>query len=76
VRPPALTPPRLPHAGVHVWSWFLDLHNGRGGGGFGPAPLSWHDFEAWARLRGLAPEGWEVDALLRLDQAWLTEMSK
>ena len=64
--------PPFPDDLDHLWRWFLDLSRGRRAGGFGPANLAWADLRAWADLTGNRPEPWELDALMRLDAAWLT----
>jgi hypothetical protein len=40
-----------------VWGWFFDLRPG----------ITWTELEAWARMRGITPSGWECELLLRLD---------
>lgn len=63
--------PELPLAGWHLWDWFWDLHQARGGG-FGPAPLSYAEIEAWARLQLAHPRPWEVSVLRLMDGAYLS----
>jgi hypothetical protein len=62
-----LAGPPLPAAIAHVWAWFCQLDAGRGGGGFGPTPLSWGTLDAWARLTRTRPTAFEVHCLLALD---------
>jgi hypothetical protein len=40
-----------------VWGWFFDLRPG----------ITWTELEAWARMRGIKPSGWECELLIRLD---------
>ena len=59
--------PPFPEELRYVHDWLLQLH-GRSGLGFGGiAPLSHQEVEAWARLRDVAPEPHEVEALMVLD---------
>lgn len=65
---PDLTPPDVPAEATHLWRWFMDLNAGRQAG---DVPLSWEALDAWARLTGRRLTSWEVDALRRIDTAWL-----
>lgn len=38
-------------------------------GAHGPAPITYQDVDAWARLMDRQPEPYEVDALMKLDSA-------
>jgi hypothetical protein len=64
--------PEVPVELAYVMRWFWELSRWRGHTGFGPAPISPHDIEAWARLTGIAPTMFELDVLRRLDDAFLT----
>jgi hypothetical protein len=55
----------------YLWTWFLELSQARGGGGMGPASITFLDIHAWCSLRRLRLAGWELDTLLALDAAWL-----
>jgi len=70
-----IEPPEIPPEGKHVWLWFWDLHQGRGGG-FGPAPLAYGEIEAWGRLLRTAPRAWEVEMLRQMDVAYLSAVAK
>lgn len=70
-RPAELDTPDIPEAAEHVWRWFLELSQARGSTGFGPAPLTYQDIAAWARLTGADPSPWEIGVLKRLDVLWL-----
>lgn len=41
-----------------------------GGGAMIPAPISYTELEAWARLTANRPNPWEIDTLLTMDDAW------
>lgn len=68
-RHPDLDPPEVPAAATYLWRWFMELNAGRQ---HGDTPLTWGDFDAWARLTARRLTAWEVDALRRMDTAWLT----
>ncbi|WP_320196219.1 phage tail assembly chaperone [Agrobacterium rosae] len=58
---------KIPSAGSHVWVWFRELDRARPGTGYGINPISWHELDAWSRLRKVVPSQWEVDAIMALD---------
>jgi hypothetical protein len=62
--------PKLPPLAAHLWRWWLELCETRGGTGFGPAPLTRHDLHAWEADEGRAIEPWERRAIFRLDAAY------
>jgi len=41
-----------------------------GGGALIPAPISYTELEAWARLSASSPTPWEIGTLLAMDDAW------
>jgi len=47
--------------------WFAELSRVRGASQFGPARIDYLDILAWSVLTGAAPNAFEVDCLLRLD---------
>lgn len=72
---PDLHPEPPPAEVDHLWRWFLDLHEARGGG-FGVQPIGYAEIDAWARLTGLLPTPWEVSALRRLDGVYLSHVAE
>ena len=70
-----LNGPPLPAAMARVWSWFVEVSMGRGGGGFGPAPLSWPVIDAWARLMRRQPTPFEIECFFALDAARLNALN-
>lgn len=62
--------PECPPALEYLWGWFLDIGSTRGGG-YGPAPITYPDIDAWARLTGNDPTPWEVRMLRRIDNAYM-----
>jgi hypothetical protein len=72
---PDLHPDPPPPEVDHLWRWFNDLHNTRGGG-FGPQAISYAEIDAWARLTGSSPTPWEVSVLRRLDVAYLNHLAE
>lgn len=74
--PPELDGPDLPPAGEHVWGWFSELSSARGSTGFGPAPITYADIVAWARLMAVRPLPWEVRAIKALDSEFIIAASQ
>jgi len=66
-RPKELDGPSLPESLDYIWRWFIDLHNGRGSSGFGPAALTWPDIGWYFQLHGIRPLSFELDLIKRLD---------
>lgn len=65
--------PELPLGGRHVWQWFIELHNVRGGNGFGPMPIGYREIRDWAEMSGVHVEPWELRAIVAIDRAFLAE---
>lgn len=65
---------QLPPPLQYVWSWFWELAPRRGNNGFGPSPLSYAELESWAAMTGREPTFWEVEVLMRLDDAMLVNL--
>jgi hypothetical protein len=70
-RKPALLEdePELYETVTHIWLWFMQLSNTRGGG-FGPAPITFQEIAAWAGLLQTEPTPWEIEQILMLDGVW------
>jgi hypothetical protein len=68
--------PEIPPAGEHLWIWFWEINAGRGSTGWGPAPLSYQEIDAWARLSGCDLRPWEVRVLKSMDGAFLAAAAK
>lgn len=69
-------PPDIPPALEHLWAWFWQLRTANPSAGFGPAPLSFGEMDAWQRVTGNQLEPWQVDVLLAMDAAFLTAQPK
>lgn len=63
-------PPDIPPALEHLWAWFWQLRTANPSAGFGPAPLSFGEMDAWQRVTGNRLEPWHVDTLLAMDAAF------
>ena len=70
----ALTPPPFPLGCTHLFNWWAELHNARGEGMNGIAPITYRDLDAWARVTGRAPEPFEFDLLLTMDATYRAAM--
>lgn len=51
-------PPDIPPALEHLWAWFWQLRTANPSAGFGPAPLSFGEMDAWQRVTGNRLEPW------------------
>lgn len=63
--------PQCPEETEHVWKWFCDLSRARGAG-FWLDAVSWPDIQAYFALMGITPMRWELEAIGRLDDSFLT----
>lgn len=64
--------PALPPEAVHLWDTFLELTRRRHGNGFAPLPITHQDIRAWSELKQWPLAPWEIDAILALDDAFLS----
>lgn len=60
----------------YLWSWFAELSNARGNSGFGPSPITYLEIQAWAALKQISIEVFEVNALKALDSVYLNSSNK
>ncbi len=58
----------MPEGGAYLWGAFRRLHGRRGSTGYGPAPLTCGDFDAFSRLSGLRLTPCEIEVIEALDQ--------
>lgn len=65
----------LPRHGEALWRAFVQLGNQRQSG-MAANPISLSDVEAWCRLQGVMFTPWELDTLLLMDAAGLSEVNK
>jgi hypothetical protein len=63
--------PKLPEAASYLWAYFLHLHRQRQISAGGVQPLSYGEIEAWTRLMKQPLDPWELNTLLRVDNAFL-----
>lgn len=68
--------PPIPEELQYLWGFFLDLSRQRASNGFGILPLQYSDILAWLVLNQLSLDRWELDAILRLDGAYLASVNK
>ena len=68
---PEITPP--PEA-VHVWDWFWSELTGRRHSG--PEPLTHAELDAWKRNTARLVRPQEIEMLIAMDEAFLSEMRK
>lgn len=61
----------VPEAGDHVWEWFWALSARRRSG---PEALTYAEVGEWARLTATPIRPEEVEMLMRMDDAFLSEV--
>lgn len=66
----------IPFAGEFLWSWFWELHQGRGNNGFGPNPLSWTEMEAWSQITKIQLTPFEALTFRAMDNAFLAALNR
>jgi len=74
--PKQLEPVEMPDCLHYLWGWFCELSGGRGYAEFGALPLTYSEIQAWSQLTKSEPTAWEIEALKRIDRAYLTETNK
>lgn len=67
--------PTLPKGAKQLWDEFLQLHGSRGSSGWGPQRITFVDIDAWQRVNGVTFEPWEISAIRKLDDIWLSEFA-
>jgi hypothetical protein len=70
VAPELQNMPELPRGTEHIWSWYCELDSKRQAG-MNVNALSWSDIRAYFDLKRIHPSTWELQALVRLDDAFL-----
>lgn len=73
---PALQTPPCPPGLDYLLAWFSELSSTRSSNGFGHNPISYAEIMAWATLTRRLPSGLEVEAIRRLDVAYLKTLAK
>ncbi|WP_422653419.1 phage tail assembly chaperone [Ensifer sp.] len=68
-------PPEELVFGLHIWDWFVELHNSRQSG-FAANPISFGEIESFCRLTGAAINPWELSVIRRMDQVTLSIINR
>jgi hypothetical protein len=68
--------PQLPHHGAHLWTWFTEISATRSSSGMGPNRLTRAEIHAWEADEHQRLELWERRAIMKLDAAWLANLTK
>lgn len=63
----------VPDAGDHVWEWFWELSGRRRSG---PEALTYAEIGEWQRLAGVEVRREEVEMLMQMDDAFVSEVRK
>lgn len=67
-----LEPPEdFPFIIEHIWSAFIQLSQTRSAGFSGPNPITYSEIKAWMELTHTPLRSWEVEAIKRLDTAYM-----
>jgi len=61
----------FPDIAAHIWSSFLQLHEGRTYGMSGPNPISYDIIKAWCDLTSITLSPWEIETIKSLDNLWI-----
>lgn len=61
----------FPDVASHIWTTFLQLHEGRTYGMSGPNPISYDIIKAWCDLTGITLTPWEIETVKSLDNLWI-----
>lgn len=67
--------PPLPSGLEQLWAKYLSLHESRGSTGFGMARITYSDIAHFKSVTGAMLSPWEVDAIRKLDNLWLSEFA-
>ena len=67
--------PPFPEELRYLWRIFNRIR-GRVGGGFGLAPISWPDIDAFVRHSQMTLAPWEVEVIEALDDTYMNVFSK
>lgn len=76
IHPRLAEAPMLPPGCEQLWRDFMDLHGARGFTGFGPARITFVDLDAYQRVQGVRLSPWQIDAIRRADNAYLTHYAE
>ena len=71
----AIDAPECPPQFAYLLAWWGELSATRSAGLAGPAPISYLEVEAWARLTGRAPSIRQVGLLRAIDNAYLRSVA-
>ncbi len=61
---------------MYLWEGFWELNQGRQSGMSGPVSLPWLEIKAWAELKGIELDAWDIKALRLMDNAYLGQVNK
>lgn len=68
--------PPFPELAIHIWSAFLELHNGRTYGMSGPNPISYDTVYFWCQMTGIELTPWELGVVKDLDNEYIKAMGE
>lgn len=68
--------PRLPAALEYLWDWFTELDATRGQGFSADLAIAWQEINAFFAVQRVTPQRWELQALRRIDEAYLSSRAR
>lgn len=68
--------PPFPSGCELLWRDFMELSMTRGSNGFSVARITWLEIDAYQRVNGIEFRPWEIEAIRRLDSAFMEQASK
>lgn len=68
--------PKFPTGCEMIWRDFMALAASRGSNGFSVQRLSWSEIDAYQRVNRIEFRPWEIEAIRRLDSAFMEQASK
>ena len=63
--------PTFPDLMAHIWTAFIELHNGRTYGMSGPNPISYDTIYFWCSMTGVELTPWEIRVIKDLDNEYI-----
>lgn len=67
--------PPFPKAVEYLYAAWGRMRSRKAAGMAGPAPIEWHDLDAFLRLTGTRLAPWEIRIIERLDDTYLRVMA-
>ena len=66
----------FPNIVLHIWTAFIELHNGRTYGMSGPNPISYDTIYFWCHMMGIELTPWEIGIIKDVDNEYIKAMGE